>query len=125
MAYASEDLVREHINISLSLDILEKMAHAIKQTGKADMKDIEHLLNYFRTYTDKYHDGKEEGFLFPAMEECGIVNKGGPIGKLLAEHNEARQCVRDMTEAAAGGKLQVDKFVQAATVYIQLMRAHI
>jgi hemerythrin-like domain-containing protein len=36
------------------------------------------MLAFFRTFTDTCHHGKEEGYLFPALEAIGVSRKNGP-----------------------------------------------
>lgn len=125
MKYASEDLRTEHEGVLFGLDILEKMADAIRRIGSVDVHDAEEMVNFFRLFADKCHHGKEEGLMFPAMEKAGIPNEGGPIGQMLAEHNQGRQYIAEMKASTEGGTLQAERFAEAATSYIQLMRAHI
>ena len=125
MKFASEDLRNEHEGVLFGLDILEKMADTIRQEGMMDAKDAAEMVNFFRLFADKCHHGKEEGLMFPAMERVGIPNKGGPIGQMLAEHNQGRQHIAEMGASTEGGTLQAERFAEAATAYTQLMRAHI
>lgn len=125
MKYASEDLVEEHLSISLGLDILEKMVSEIRLCGTSDTKDAADLSNFFRVFVDKCHHKKEEDYLFPAMERAGIPNRGGPIAQMLSEHREGREYVSLMAASIQGHTLQSDKFAQAAEGYVALMRAHI
>jgi hemerythrin-like domain-containing protein len=63
------------------------------------------------------------------MEAHGIPNEGGPIGMMLAEHEEGRSYVRAMFEAV--GKIEGgDPSAQAALFenakqYLRLLREHI
>jgi hemerythrin-like domain-containing protein len=125
MKYASEDLRVEHEGVLFGLDILEKMADTIRRGGVVDFGDAKEMVNFFRLFADKCHHGKEEGLLFPAMEKAGIPNKGGPIGSMLLDHNQGRQYIAEMGATAEGSALQTDRFLEAATNYVQLMRAHI
>lgn len=125
MKYASEDLKAEHEGVLFGLNILEKMAIAIRRGGVVDLGDVRDMVNFFRLFADKCHHGKEEGLLFPAMEKSGIPNKGGPIGSMLLDHNQGRQYIAEMGTAAESSLLQADRFAEAAISYVQLMRAHI
>ena len=125
MKYASEDLRNEHEGVLFGLDILEKMAGKIRREGAMDVKDAAEMVNFLRLFADKCHHGKEEGLMFPAMEKVGIPNKGGPIGQMLLEHDQGRQHIAEMAASTEGSTLQADRFAEAATGYIQLMRAHI
>jgi len=63
--------------------------------------------------------------LFPALEQAGIGKSNGPIGVMLAEHEQGRRIMSAMREALAGEAIRTDQFVQLAQSYIGLLRAHI
>ncbi len=125
MRYASEDLKNEHEGILFGLKILEQMISEFKQSGTADINDIDDMVNFLRLFADKCHHGKEEGLMFPGMEKAGIPNAEGPIGQMLIEHNQGRQYIAAMGASTENGALQADSFIEAASGYINLMRAHI
>lgn len=125
MNYASEDLRHEHESVLFGLEVLEKMAGQLRQTGTLDTKDIGDMVNFLQLFADKCHHGKEEKLLFPAMEAAGIPNEGGPIGQMLLEHIQGRRFIAEMGISIVGGKLDADMFLDAASGYIQLMRPHI
>ncbi len=68
MNTASLDLINEHKAIQIALNILEEIKERIEKKGEADYKDIISLLDFMKEFADKCHHGKEEGFLFPALE---------------------------------------------------------
>ncbi|MGI6698554.1 MAG: hemerythrin [Clostridiales bacterium] len=125
MKYASEDLINEHRDILFGLRILQEIVKAAEQSGNADIKDINDIIDFLRLFSDKCHHGKEEGLMFPALEEAGIPNEGGPIGQMLKEHIQGRQCIAEMAASVGSGALQADRFTQAAANYINLLREHI
>lgn len=125
MNYASEDLINEHKGILTGLNILEKMVESLKENKKVEIEDIKEMVNFIKLFADKCHHGKEEGLLFPAMEKAGIQNENGPIGELLAEHITGRKYVTQMLDSMEDGHLKKEEFIQAATDYITLLRAHI
>lgn len=123
MKYASEDLVHEHEGILRGLKILEEMAGSIKKKRSVEVNDLRDILDFFKTFADKCHHGKEESLLFPAMEKYGIPNVNGPIGQMLYEHEKGRKCLREMTEDVNADNL--DSFAENAAEYIRLLRDHI
>ena len=125
MKYASEDLMHEHDGILFGLKILEKMTDMLQESKKVEINDLGEMVNFLRLFADKCHHGKEEGLMFPAMEKAGIPNEKGPIGQMLQEHNEGRKYIAEMGVSTDNGILQENSFIQAATSYICLMRAHI
>ena len=121
MIYASSDLREEHEGVLSGLSILEAMAQA-KET---DVKDALEMVEFFSLFADKCHHGKEEGLLFPAMENAGIPRENGPIGQMLAEHVQGRGFIASLRKATQGATLDRAAFREAAIAYVQLMRAHI
>jgi len=81
------------------------------------------MIDFFKTFADKCHHGKEEGILFPEMEKAGIPKEGGPIGVMLMEHNMGREFIKGMEEGAK--KEDKEKFIQNAEEYIDLLKDHI
>jgi hemerythrin-like domain-containing protein len=78
---------------------------------------------------DKCHHGKEEELLFPALENVGVSNRGGPIEVLLKEHQQGREYVQAMNAALGkymrGDRSVVNDFVKSAKEYINLLNQHI
>ena len=92
----TEILSDEHRVIERVLDALQRLTAvpvnpSLEQWRKA--------LEFFRHFADQCHHFKEEKVLFPALEEHGIPREGGPIGMMLAEHEEGRGHVRSMIDA--------------------------
>jgi hemerythrin-like domain-containing protein len=86
-------------------------------------------MEFFVVFVDKCHHGKEEEFLFPALEEAGIPREGGPIGVMLTEHAAGRSWVSQMRQTLTGykaGDLSAGEgFRQHARHYCGLLRQHI
>jgi hemerythrin-like domain-containing protein len=122
-----EDLKAEHRGIETALRILKRIVTAIQKPGA--LEDAEAMLEFFKGFTDTCHHAKEEEFLFPALEEIGVSRNGGPIGPLLAEHEQGRGYVRDMQTAVerlkAGKEDAAVGLRDAAAGYIDLLCRHI
>jgi hemerythrin-like domain-containing protein len=116
----------EHRVIERVLDALQRL------TALPVNESLEHwkkALEFLRHFADQCHHFKEEKVLFPAMEAHGIPRDGGPIGMMLAEHEEGRAHVRSMTSAveqsAAGNAAAIDSLLSHADAYVNLLREHI
>lgn len=125
MKYASEDLMNEHQGILFGLKILEKMVQLIKEINQFEIDDIKGMINFLKLFADKCHHGKEEGLMFPAMEDAGIPKENGPIGQMLIEHIEGRKFIAQMAGSTENEVFDKNIFIQSATNYITLLRAHI
>ena len=86
-------------------------------------------LEFLRNFADQCHHFKEEKILFPALEEHGIPREGGPIGMMLAEHEEGRAHVRSMIDAVEqvvkGNGAASTTLLDHARAYVTLLREHI
>jgi hemerythrin-like domain-containing protein len=123
---ATAVLKAEHRVIEKALDALERLA---KGGDRSSLGDWAKVIDFARNFADKCHHLKEEQLLFPAMEQHGIPREGGPIGMMLAEHEEGRGYVRAMAAAldtaaqdATGARATLQKY---AAAYIRLLREHI
>lgn len=125
MNTATEDLIHEHKAIQHALNILEKISERIENNGDTDSSDINNFLEFLKEFADKCHHGKEEDFLFPALEKAGIKKEGGPIGVMLSEHTQGRNYIGQMQNSILNNQFDRLLFIQASRDYISLMRSHI
>ena len=116
-----EELENEHGAIRTAVKILEEISRRIEAGQKVKSEDLSGLLDFIRTFADRCHHAKEEGLLFPAMEKAGVPRERGPIGVMLAEHEEGRSCVKGMAEAVNNQ----DAFAEQARKYADLLARHI
>jgi hemerythrin-like domain-containing protein len=113
--------------------VIERVLSALEQLTSLPVSDSverwQKALEFFRHFADKCHHFKEEKVLFPAMEAHGIPREGGPIGMMLAEHEEGRAHVRSMWAAveqiAAGNAASAQPLLSHARAYLTLLREHI
>jgi hemerythrin-like domain-containing protein/uncharacterized protein (DUF2249 family) len=123
---ATEALKHEHRVIEKVLASLEKLAEPSREVSIEPWRNV---LEFIRGFADQCHHHKEERLLFPALEKQGIPLEGGPIGVMLAEHEEGRGYVRAMVDALANAekdpKAAKDMLAQNAGSYLRLLREHI
>jgi hemerythrin-like domain-containing protein len=123
-------VLREEHQVILS--VLAALESFLNNNSTMDAQAVETLAKYasfLRLFADACHHGKEEDLLFPELEARGIPREGGPIGVMLAEHEQGRAFVRQMHEALpgarAGDTAAVDMLVAAGRAFIDLLRQHI
>ncbi|HMA54881.1 MAG TPA: hemerythrin domain-containing protein [Acidobacteriota bacterium] len=125
----TEELSHEHQAILRMIGILDKMADSLDAGAAVAPKDLEDAVGFIRVFADKCHHAKEEGHLFPEMERAGIPRDRGPIGVMLADHEEGRRHVAAMAGAIPGIKKADRKaaatFAAAARGYGRLLTGHI
>ncbi len=123
-----ETLMQEHRVIERGLAVLEAMGRKLAAGEDLPLERVEGLLDFFRDFADGCHHAKEEGSLFPALEARGVPRAGGPVGVMLAEHEEGRGYQRRLRQEL--GHLRADRaaqerFAEAAAGYANLLRQHI
>lgn len=126
---ATEELKKDHRVIERMLAIIGA-ADARVNVGK-ELPDgfFLNVVDFIRNFADRYHHGKEEDNLFPAMEQRGIPRQDGPIAIMLMEHDEGRGYVKAMDDAAkrlaAGDKAALREALDNALNYAGLLSQHI
>ena len=125
-----EDLRMEHDAVKITLRVLDSICKQAEKTGEmASPEHLEQLIEFFTTFVDRCHHGKEEELLFPALEEVGVSREGGPIGVMLKEHQQGRDHVAKMKVALIryrdGGRGAAGDLVDHARAYIVLLSQHI
>ena len=127
---AINELLAEHKAVRLTLDILKEIGQHIDATGKiSNTEHVEQLFEFFSTFVDRCHHGKEEELLFPALEQVGVSREGGPVGVMLNEHQQGRDLVAKMKTAFSqyleGDGNAARHFKKHADAYITLLDFHI
>ena len=125
-----EDLRMEHEAVKITLRILDSICKQAEKTGEmVSPEHLEQLIEFFTTFVDRCHHGKEEELLFPALEEIGVSREGGPIGVMLKEHQQGRDHVAKMKASLIryreGDRGTAGDLVQHARAYIALLNQHI
>lgn len=119
-------LMWEHRLIEQIVPLLEAQARAIEVEACADPAFVETAVDFFRTYADRTHHGKEEDILFRALESRSLSPDHARImAELADEHRVARAAVSALVEAreayldGAEGALQsiAAHLVRLATLY--------
>lgn len=109
-------LRHEHEVILRALGLLERLGRDARAGQPADRETLGRLVEFFKTFTDRCHHGKEEQHLFPALERAGLPRAGGPVGVMLAEHEEGRALLAAMRSGPEPAAIEA---------YARLLRAHI
>ena len=127
---AIEELKKEHEAVRLTLNILEKIGHQVAKSKQISRPDhLDQLFEFFATFVDRCHHGKEEELLFPALEKVGISREGGPIGVMLNEHQQGRDLVKKMKELKdrilKGDASAVESLNESIAAYTKLLNYHI
>jgi hemerythrin-like domain-containing protein len=125
MEKPSRDLMHEHQPILIALDVIEKMNKRVRDGQEVDYRYIEETIDFLILFADKFHHGKEEKYLFPALEETGIKNQGGSIGVMLEQHRKGRELIKQMQSSIGKNRINKNAFIEASSSYVNLLRMHI
>ncbi len=90
----------EHRLIERVVPLLRRQVELMDESGVVDASFVEKAADFFRTYADRTHHGKEEGILFKAL----AVKKLSPehrrtMRELVEEHVHARATVKRLLTA--------------------------
>jgi DUF438 domain-containing protein len=121
-------LIAEHEMIERTMSVLKSNLDEL-DTGKYDAVQIQRAVDFLLEFGDKIHNQKEEGFLFPLMQERGIPTEGGPVGVMIMEHDAERRLLQHMS-AQAGSLTEADqetlnKFRREGLEYLVIRAEHI
>lgn len=122
-------LVDEHRVIEQVLNVLDRIIERATAAGRLDEAPARDTINFFRTFADRCHHGKEEAQLFPLMQARGFGGGCGPVAVMLREHELGRLYVGGMEgaieRASQGDTEALQWFIQHGHSYIRLLREHI
>jgi hemerythrin-like domain-containing protein len=126
---ATKLLMEEHRIIEHLLESMEKAASRLETGEAVRVGFFVDAAEVIKGFADGCHHRKEEGILFPAMEAAGVPREGGPIGAMLAEHEQGRRLTRAMLAAAQqliqGDESASTSVIQNARGYVDLLKQHI
>ncbi|MFW6154229.1 MAG: hemerythrin domain-containing protein [Planctomycetota bacterium] len=125
----TEMLKHEHQVILMVLDAAERDVDTLTGSGRVSGERIRRFLEFFRNFADRCHHAKEEDHLFRLMTERGIPTEAGPIGVMLAEHDEGRGRLAAVDDALPAAEQDDPTAVEAVAenlqAYVDLLRQHI
>ncbi|MCF8050232.1 MAG: hemerythrin domain-containing protein [Desulfobacterales bacterium] len=126
---ATQELKNEHHGIEQMLQVLDAISAKLGRGEPLPAEHMDGIMEFLTVFIDKCHHGKEEEFLFPALEAAGVLREGGPIGVLLVEHDEGRRLVSKLKQCVSdhrSGDQQAAVGIQeTVTAYVNLLRQHI
>lgn len=129
MPVATDALRTEHETILKMLNAIEEVAWRLDRGDSVAPEMLFEFVDFFRLFTDRCHHGKEEDLLFPLLASKGVPQHGGCIGAMLAEHEESRKLMTEMSMAAQGyagaDPNAAARWAVAARRYADLLGRHI
>jgi hemerythrin-like domain-containing protein len=79
--------MKEHRVIERIIPLLEKNLQKSRVYQKVDTEFLTIVIDFFKTYADKIHHGKEEDILFKSLRRNQIsIEHKKTMNQLIAEH---------------------------------------
>jgi hemerythrin-like domain-containing protein len=100
MSSSTESLRNDHFLIEKMVRALNVTADLLKAGKSMPALFLEQALDFTNNFTNVCHHGKEEDTLFPSLEKNGMPREGGPIARMLFEHEITKQLAEKMAVSA-------------------------
>ena len=123
-------LINEHKLILRAVEIIKKETQRMQSNNNIDPSFITTAVDFFRTYADRFHHGKEEGILFNQLSQKEMRETDNKIMiELMAEHAIARRTVNALENAKIqyifSKKDNLAKILGSLNAIIELYPMHI
>jgi hemerythrin-like domain-containing protein len=123
-------LMREHRLIEHMIALMKSEVTMISGDGRTDPVFIETAVDFFRTYADRCHHGKEENILFVQLKGKSLLpHHEAIVSELFEEHRVGRKTVRNLLDANAryksGSPGALDEIAKLLNFLIDFYPAHI
>ncbi len=93
-------LMQEHRVIEKMVPKLEEERRKITDMNQIDPLFIDTAVDFFRTYADRTHHGKEEDILFEELKKKQLTKENNRVmNELVEEHRYARRTVQSLLKA--------------------------
>lgn len=100
-------LMWEHRRIERMIGLIIKEVDRLKKDNEVDIIFIESAVDFFRTYVDRAHHGKEEDILFKELADKNLSSEHRKtMNELIEEHKIGRNMVSQLViakESFTGG----------------------
>ena len=121
-------LKHDHRIIERALRGLDGICLRLRWGERVPLTALSEAVDFMSTFADRYHHGKEETHLFPALERQGIMREGGPLAALEHQHHVERELTDRMVSALEAYKDREPdaamRFHDAARRYTDHLIAH-
>jgi hemerythrin-like domain-containing protein len=122
-------LKQDHRVIERALRALDGICLRLRLGEEIPHSSLAQIVAFISTFADRYHHGKEESYLFPALERRGILREGGPLAIIEQQHEIERKLTAQMHRALEEYE-HLDqesgrRFVEAARRYTDHLINHI
>ena len=96
---ATESLRRDHILIEKMINALKTISVLLKNGKQIPESILNQAIDFAINFTNTCHHGKEEESLFPTLEKNGMHREGGPIARMLYEHEITKELANSIVNS--------------------------
>lgn len=123
-------LMIEHRRIERVVRLLAAEIQRIPQRDSIDTSFISFVVDFFRTYADRTHHGKEEDILFNKLGDKDLSREDNEMMNILMqEHVRARNIVAELSDSnnqySQGDRNATEVIAEAVQKLVELYPAHI
>ena len=108
---STESLRNDHFLIERMVRALNTTADLLQAGKSIPAPFLDQAIDFTKNFTNVCHHGKEEDSLFPTLEKGGMPRDGGPIARMLFEHEMTKQ-LADKMAASAQANVTTGDFAQ-------------
>ncbi|MDQ2684373.1 MAG: hemerythrin domain-containing protein [Thermoproteota archaeon] len=124
---ATESLRRDHALIEKMLNALKTISLLLKNGKQIPDSILNQAIDFSINFTNTCHHGKEEESLFPTLEKKGMPREGGPIARMLYEHEITKELANSIVNStkiyiSSGEQTELVKNIED---YIQHVSLHL
>ena len=116
-------LEEDHKLILRALRILDEMASRVEQGDNLRTHDAEGLVLFLKGFADRFHQGKEEGVLFPALLRDRSQKNYSDLCTVIFQHERHRSLLDGLEESVHTGSSR--EFIYFARRLYDLLLAHV
>jgi len=123
----TESLRKDHALIEKMINALQTISSLLNNGKQIPESILNQAIDFSINFTNTCHHGKEEESLFPTLENKGMPREGGPIARMLYEHqitkNLAESIIKSTKNYISYGDYK--ELVQDIDNYVQHVSLHL
>ena len=123
----TESLRKDHALIEKMINALQTISSLLSNGKQIPESILNQAVDFSINFTNTCHHGKEEESLFPALENKGMPREGGPIARMLYQHqitkNLAESIIKSTKNYVSYGDYKelvkdIDNYVQHVSLHL-------
>ena len=123
----TESLRKDHVLIEKMINALKTFSSLLSNGKQIPKSVLNQAIDFSVNFTNTCHHGKEEESLFPTLENKGMPREGGPIARMLYEHQITKNLAESIIKStnnyvSCGGYKElvknIDNYVQHVFLHL-------